>query len=162
MPRTCSICHHSKRPEIDTALLNGEPYRGIAKRFDAPEQSVYRHKREHLPQALTQAHDVHVVAQADDLLGQVRELRSKSLSLLTQAEQAGDIRTALQGVREARACVELLLEVEGELDRRSVTNITISPEWIEIRAVVISALGSHPEAVVAVSTALQRIEGQPT
>ena len=48
------------------------------------------------------------MAAADDLLGQVRALRSKAMSILLAAERQGDLRTALAGIREARACLELL------------------------------------------------------
>jgi hypothetical protein len=74
--------------------------------------------------------------------------------LLTKAEVEGDYRTALAGVREARACVELLLEVEGELDRRSMVNILIAPDWVSLRAALMLALRPYPDAAMAVSRAI--------
>jgi len=157
MPRVCTICVHPAREAIDMALVAGEPYRGIAKRYEASEAAVFRH-REHVPATIAQAQAAGQVAKADDLLEQLQALRNKAMALLLKAEAAGDYRTALAGIREARACIETLLEVEGELDRRPQVNVTISAEWVEIRTVILSALQAHPEARQAVVTALGRVD----
>ncbi len=62
-------------------------------------------------------------------------------------------------MKEARACIETLLEVEGRLDRRPTFSLTLSPQWVEIRAVIVGALRDHPEAATAVAAALQEGEG---
>jgi len=158
MPRTCTICSHTDRVGIDQALLNGEPFRHIAARTGTSTTALARHKADHIPSAIAQAQDAVEVAQADDLLREVRQLKAKAVSLLLQAERAGDYRTALTGIREARACVELLLEVEGELDRRPIVNVTVSAEWLTIRMTLLDALQTHPEARHAVVTALGKAD----
>jgi len=156
MPRTCTICSHPERPEIDRELASeSTPNRRIAARYGVSEQAIRRHRTEHLPAHLSTAHEAGQVAEAGSLLDQVRSLQRKALSLLEAAEGMGDYRTALAGVREARACLELLLETEGELDRRNVVNVLIAPQWIELRAVVIDALQPYPDARQAVAQALE-------
>jgi len=157
MPRTCTICVHPAREAIDMALVAGEPYRGIAKRYEASEAAMFRH-REHLPATMVKAQAAGQVAKADDLLEQLQALRNKAMALLLAAERAGDLRTALAGVREARGCIEVLLEVEGEISRRPEVNITISAEWVEIRSVILTALQAHPEACQDVVRALGRVD----
>lgn len=157
MPRVCTVCSHPKRSDIDRALVDGIPYRTIAKRYGASAAAVQRHK-DHVPATLAKARDASDVADADDLLAHLASLRTKALDLLTKAETAGDYRTALAGVREARACVETLLEVSGELDRRGVVNIVVSPQWIELRTVIIGALRDHPDARQSVAKALKAVE----
>ncbi len=157
MPRTCTVCSHPERPAIDKALVSGEPYRGIAKRYEASEAAMFRH-REHLPATMVKAQAAGQVAQADDLLEQLQALRNKAMALLLKAEAAGDYRTALAGIREARACIETLLEVEGELDRRPQVTIVTNPQWIEIRSVILTALQTHPEARSAVVRALGKVD----
>ena len=44
MPRTCIVCSHQSRTEIDEALLGGEALRSIAEHFSLSVGSVYRHK----------------------------------------------------------------------------------------------------------------------
>lgn len=160
MPRTCTVCSHPQRPEIDRALVAGESFRNIAERFGTSPTALTRHKKEHVPGHVAKAQEARQVADADDLLQQLRALRNKAISILQKAEQAGDYRTALAGIREARGCIETLMEVEGELDRRGVTNIAISADWVEIRTVILAALLPYPDAAQAVAGKLQVIEGR--
>lgn len=133
-------------------------YRTITDAFRLSETALKRHRAGYTPAALTEARQVEAVESSGDLLGDVRSLQAKALTLPAKAEAAGDVRTALQGIREARACIELLLEVEGELDRRSVVNDIMSPQWIEIRAVLVAALDRYPDAGQAVARALASLE----
>ena len=113
MARTCTVCIHPAREEIDKALLDGGPYRRIAGRFGASPSAVYRHKKDHLPKALIKAAEVREVQHGDDLLDQLRGLQERAVRILGQAEAAGDLRTALAAVREARGCLELLGKATG-------------------------------------------------
>lgn len=154
MPRACSICTHPEKEAINAALIASETYRKIADRYGPSPQALMRHK-EHLPVTLTKAAAAKETAFADDLLEQVKQLRNKAVNILAMAEKSGDLRTALMGIREARACIELLLEVEGRLQRGSV-NILIAPEWLEIRTVVLQALAPYPDARAALAVTLGR------
>ena len=146
MPRRCTVCHHPKRHGIDEALVNGTPYRSVAKRVGLSESAVYRHKTEHLPAHLLKAREVEEVAQADGLLEQVRHLQGHTLAILERAEKAGDLRTALAAISQARGNLELLGKLAGELDERPVVNLHVSPEWLELRALIVVALEPHPAA----------------
>ena len=159
MPRTCGPCTHADRASVDAALVAGDGYASIAREHALSEDAVARHRAAHLPARMAHAPKAADVAAADDLLAQVRSLRSKAMSILLAAERQGDLRTALAGIREARACLELLLEVEGEIDRRPVVNILMSEEWLATRATLIDVLGAYPEAQQAVAARLLRLEG---
>ena len=161
MARTCTVCRHPDRPAIDMMLVNHRPFRDIAGRFNVSKSAVLRHHDDHLPEALTQAKAASETANADDLLAQVRALRSKAMSLLLAAERAGDIRTALAGVREARATLELLLEVEQRIDRRPTLNLLVAPEWLRTRSALLDALRPFPEARTAVAARLVALETPP-
>ena len=150
MPRRCTVCDHPERYDIDETLVTGAPYRSVAKRFGLSESAVYRHKTEHLPAHLLKAREVEEVAQADELLDQVRHLQTHALDILERAEKAGDLRTALAAISQARGNLELLGKLAGELDERPVVNLNISPEWLELRTVIVGALESHPAAHRAV------------
>ncbi len=158
MPRSCSACVHSECEAINAALVANEPYRTIADRYGLSHQALMRHKAEHLPASLAKATDAKETALADDLLAQVKALRNKSISILQKAEAAGDLRTALLGIREARSCIELLAEMEGEINRNPTINILVAPEWLAVRTVLLKALQSHPEARQAVAAALTGVE----
>jgi transposase-like protein len=158
MPRTCSVCGHDQRPAIDQALVSGATYRTIADRFGLSETALKRHKREHLPAHVAKAGEALEVARADDLLTQIKGLRNRAILILQKAEAAGDYRTALAGIREARGCIETLLEVEGELARRPAVNIAMSSSWLTIQATLLESLSAYPEARQAVAGALLALE----
>jgi hypothetical protein len=155
MPRRCTVCDHPERYSIDETLVTGAPYRSVAKRFELSESAVYRHKTEHLPVQLLKAREAEEVAQADDLLEQVRHLQAHALGILERAEKVGDLRTALGAISQARSNLELLGKLAGELDERPVVNLNVSPEWLELRAVIVGALELHPEARGDVLRALE-------
>jgi len=152
------VCDHPEKDSIDEILITCTPYRSIAKRFGLSESAVYRHKTEHLPAHLLKAKEVEEIAQADDLLDQVRHLQAHALDILDRAENAGDLRTALAAISQARGNLELLGKLAGELTDSPSVNIIISAEWVQIRATVVEALGPYPEARSAVSAALLELE----
>jgi hypothetical protein len=155
MPRVCTICTHPEKEAINQALVNGEPFRHIAARYGTSTGALQRHKADDLPSIMVKSEEAREVAHADDLVWQIKQLRNKAISILGKAETAGDLKTALMGVREARACIELLAEMEGEINRRPVFNLYMSAEWIEVRAVLLHALGDFPEARAAAALALR-------
>ena len=151
------MCAHLQRQDIDELLVSGAPYRSVAKRFGLSESAVYRHKTEHLPAHLSKAKEAEEAARADDLLDQVRHLQTHALDILERAEKSGDLRTALAAISQARGNLELLGKLAGQLDERPVVNINISPQWLELRAVIVGALESHPAAHTAVLRALESV-----
>ncbi len=72
MPRTCTICAHPQRQSIDQALVAGEPYRAIARRFAASPEAVLRHKAAHLPADLLKAREVEQETRALDTMAELR------------------------------------------------------------------------------------------
>ena len=158
MTRPCSVCQHPAVEEIDRALVAGEPAEKIARYRSLSPAAVKRHRGEHLPKTLAQAHEARETARADDLLGEARRLKDITLSLLARAVQANDLRTALVAVREARGNLELIGKLLGELDTAPALNVLLAPEWISVRAAVHAALLPFPEARVAVAQQLLTLE----
>lgn len=155
MPQVCTICAHEDREAIDRALIRGESMRALAARYGTlGRMSLQRHRKEHLPELLAKGYEAERMAEADELLMDVRQLQERTLLMLQEAERAGELRTALSAVREARHNIALLAEMRGELDRRPVINILLSPEWIELRTVIVGALDAHPDARESVLRAL--------
>jgi hypothetical protein len=157
MPRRCTVYDYPKRYSIDEALVSSALYRSVAKRFQLSESAVYRHKTEHLPAHLLKAVEVEEAATADYLLDQVRSLQAHALGILERAEKSCDLRTALAAISQARASLELLGKLAGELDERPVVNLIVYPEWLEPRAMIARALEPHPAAHRAVLRALESV-----
>lgn len=122
MPRTCSICNHRSRDEIDKALLAGEALRDIAGRVPVAKSALHRHKG-HLSDTLVKAREVERVSHANSLLEQLIELTADARGLKQRAEAKKDYRTALAAVRELCRIVELMAKLTGQLESHSETKI---------------------------------------
>ena len=128
-------------------------YRGIARKYGVSEDAVSRHvKAGHVSQFLALAADAERAAQADTLLERIEALQRQTLAILDAPE---DQRTALSAIREARRNLELLGEVTRELDRAGTINVSLNPEWLELRGVIVAALGPYPAARDSVLRALE-------
>lgn len=154
MPRVCTICSHYDIDKIDKQILEGISLRNIAERYSLSATSVHRHKK-HLKVNLLKANEVKEMARADTLLEQVKDLQSRALSVLYKAEESQDWRAANGAIREARACIELLGKLAGELQEGTKVNIIVSAQWLELRTTIIKALESYPEAKLAITRALE-------
>jgi hypothetical protein len=157
MPRKCSVCHHSERDEIDQALVDGNSLRDIAERFFLSVTALQRHSVKHLPVLLSQAAQAEEMTRAEDLLTQVRDLRTRTLVILARAEAAGDLRTALMAIAQARGNLELLARLMGELQvQQNTVNVLITdPNWLKLRSGILQALEPWPEARLAVAMAIR-------
>jgi hypothetical protein len=158
VPRSCTVCEHPDTEAIDEALVGGASNRSVASLYDVSEAAVRRHKANHLPAKLVMAQAAEEVAQADDLLDQMQDLQQRTLAILEVAESTNQHRTALSAIREARSNLELLAKLLGELDERPVVNLLVSPEWLELRTVIVTALQPHPDALSGVLRALEEAE----
>lgn len=157
MPRPSSIENHPERAAIEAALLEGKlTYREISGRFGVSKSALDRH-REKLAPTIAKAQGAAEAAHADTLLEQVQNLQGKALGILEKAEAAGDLRTSLAAIREARGNLELLARLLGELQESTTVNVLVSPVWVEVRSVVIKALEPFPDARLAVARALEAL-----
>ena len=156
MARTCTICSHQSKEDIDKLLVaNSLSLREISGQFGVRKSALERHKANHLPALLVKAQEAEEVAQADDLLTMLHSLRKEARSIKDKAEAAGDFKTALTGIRELVRIIELLAKLKGELDERPQVNVLIaSPEWLSLRIAILRALEPFPEARLAVVEAL--------
>ena len=155
MSRKCSICCHPQRDEIDKRLARGDSIAGITRDIAGiSEDALRRHKEAHIPEALAKAEGVKEVAEANTLLADIRALREKATTILEKAEKAGDLKTALLGIREARGSIELLAKVEGQLKDSPQITIINNPKWIELRTLIVAVLDPYPQAKKAVIDAL--------
>ncbi len=158
MSRKCTICAHKQHSAIDKALVERQPFRTIADQFSVSKTALLRHYDDHLPSSLVKAQEATEAAQADALLAQVVDLRDKALGVLEKAEAADELRAAVSAIREARGCVELLGKLAGQLKDAPTINLVLSAEWLTVQAAVLTALEPHPEARLAVSSALGGVE----
>jgi len=155
MPRPCTVCVHPEHHAINVALVQREPYLAISRSYGVSRDALRNHAREHLPEVLLKAKDAVDVAEADDLLSRLEALQSRTLAVLEAVEGTENYGVALAAIRETRSNLELIGRLTKELESAPTFNLYLSPEWLELRATIVTALEPHPEARGSVLRALE-------
>lgn len=161
MPRVCSICTHSERSEIDRALLAGESFRNIAKRFGTSVAGLHRHKSDHLGERMAEVAERNAEADvrtALDVKAQLRMVNDEAHAVLQAAKAAKDGGLTLQAIDRITKQIELQARLIDLISDGATVNITINPQWVELRTVIVAALEHYPEARQAVAEAIQAAE----
>jgi thioredoxin-like negative regulator of GroEL len=160
--RPCTVCRHPDVAKIDRALVAGGTAGDIAAQFGTihPE-AVSHHRASHLPATLAKAAEAKEIASADVLLERVETIYQRAWSLLEQAEAAGDLKTALQGIGQLRGTLELLAKLMGELRDSTTVTVTLAtnPEWLAVRTVIFRTLEPFPDARLSLAAALDAHDG---
>jgi hypothetical protein len=162
MPRTCTVCSHPKRGEIDAALVRGvSSYELETNYSELTRSSIERHATNgHIPAKLLKAQEREDVRQALDVVQQLKAVNSASWGVLQQARQAGEPNLVLRAVDRVQKQLELQAKLLGDLDERPVINILNNPQFVQVQAAVVQALEHHPEARESVVRALDGVEGE--
>ena len=157
MGRVCTICSHTRRYEIEELLATRQStYRGIARTYDVSEDAVGRHvSSRHVSQLISLAADAERAARADTLLDRIEALQHRIEEVLSRVEHTDNYSATLGAFREMRSNLELIGEVTRELDRAGTINLELSPEWLELKGIIIAALEPHPAARDSVLRALE-------
>ena len=162
MAQPCSVCTHADAVLINAALVARQPYRHIAKRFGVSLAALSRHAKNCMPAIIDAGLDAmdererRETAEALDTVRQLRTINSVSLSILSEARDAGEPDTALRAIDRIQKQIELQAKLIGDLQQEGTTSILISAEWLELRAVIVTALEPYSDARGAV---LRAIEG---
>ncbi|PLS85350.1 MAG: hypothetical protein CYG60_13110 [Actinobacteria bacterium] len=155
MPRACTVCRHDRRHDVEVALVRRDALRDIARRFSVSKDALSRHAKEHLPDRLLKAQEHEDVREALDVVAQLKLINEASLTILKEARDEGEPGTALRAIDRIQRQIELQAKLLGNLDERPAVNLYISTEWLELRAVIVSALEPHPDARNSVLRALE-------
>jgi len=160
MSRRCTVCASEHRADIDSELTSGVSSRVLAERYGVGRASILRHSRSHLSPALAALKADEEAKATASLLERIESVIQRAETMFTAAASEGRTSQALDVLRELRLQLELLGKATGELREQPavVVNLQTSPEWLQLRAVILSALMAHPEARAAVAGRLLELE----
>lgn len=112
------------------------------------------------------SHEVDIIHEVTDDNGRPRRRKERLSAILGRLEGAG-VDVALVETRHAdprdlilktsrtlEGHLTLLAKLVGELNEQPQLNLVVSPQWLEVRAALLQALGGHPEASQAVAGVL--------
>jgi hypothetical protein len=153
--RACSVCSHPALDNIDAALIRRRPYREIAGRFGVSDSALSRHLNEHLAADVQKALSERATSKGVKVMDRLAGMIDRLDGFLDRAEEDKDGPEFRATAAELRKQLELIAKLQGELAQEGTTNISVKAEWLEVRALIVSALEPHPEAKRAVVAALE-------
>ena len=163
MAQKCSVCAHPLRDDVDAAIVAGESYRDIARRFEGLSKSAGdRHALSHVPARLARAAAVAEDISAARLMGELRSLGETTREVLAEARSEGNHVAALSAIARLEKQVELVGRLAGELVERRVIEertLLLDSRWIQIRSLLLEAMRPFPDALAAVRSVLSRPGG---
>jgi hypothetical protein len=184
MPRSCSVCASPDLAALSKAIAAGGSNRDVANRFGVSVSSVQRHRISCL-QSPRKEKDTGTSAQSTSSPGSVRfdsgdpkslisttaRLVDEALGLLEHAKTAGDHKTALQALREARDGLALLMRTAGMLagdggsttidNRRQIVQVLGKLTESELRALASGKPIESLESEASVSIHSVAVLGEP-
>jgi AcrR family transcriptional regulator len=157
----CAVCNHPERESFEKQLaLERTSAADVARIIGCNRSTVTRHLRNHLIPEMRQSYQANAEPElkALDVLAEMRELYARMKQHLADAEAAKDWQAIKSFHSEARKDLELLAKLLGELQQEGTINVSLSPEWLSIRTVILQAVTPYPEAAKAITAALSASE----
>lgn len=154
MKLKCSICCHPALAAINQGLHEGVNLAALASHYQVSAASLSRHKK-HLSHQLAEAKKARELAQAEFQVQDLLELKARALRIADQAESEGNFSMALHGVREAVRTISVINKLKDGIDDLPALEFTQTPQWRELRSLILTALEPFPESRQAVFQALQ-------
>ncbi len=145
MSRTCTVCKHPDIKNINQELIidNGS-LRDIAGHYKLSKTSLSRHKQTHISEALSKAKDVKDHVHGDSLLDRLKEINRETLEILKVAKDGKNYDISLRAIQRIEKQIELQARLIGEISEGQVINVSVMPQWLQIRAVILQAVDELP------------------
>lgn len=168
MGRKSKIEAHPQRKIIIKRLASGEEYSDIVRDYPGltwDDLDYYADNKLH--EVLSKSSDLKTEIEGDQgnsTLSEVRALKGKAMEILNEAQGAGDLKTALLGIREARSCLEAILKAEGRIQEQNINlslqqvSIYQSPEWLVVGRMLSEELAGYPELKARVAARLLALQ----
>ena len=123
MPRRCSVCSSERRRAVEIGIAAGFTAAALSRDYSLGEDAIRRHAKAHLPTRLVDAETAQETVEATGLYAQTEHLHNRAVGLLDTAEEAGDLRVAVNAIHAAKACLQLSAQMRATavvLDRGAV------------------------------------------
>jgi hypothetical protein len=162
MPRTCTVCSHPARENIDSSLVRRVPYRDISLRFGVSKDALSRHLNDHLAEYVQQALSEYGISKGLKVLDKVGSIVERLDGFLDRAEAEENGYEFRATAAELRKQLELVAKLQGELAQEGQVNIYMNQQWIELKTLMFHALQPHPAALGDVRAALEEAKTNGT
>jgi transposase-like protein len=170
--RRDAIRDRDDRAQIEFELASGKSVRAIARKYDIDENALYRHRKNLPPQlkaaylgnALKPGADLEQLKteESEALLQNLASQRARLLMMQDRALEASNAQAVATLANSIHKNLELVGRYLGELHQHStktVVNVRLTPQYLELRNALVKALAPFPEARQAVAAVLHAREG---
>ena len=168
----CQVCRHRDRSRIEHLFARGASRHAVGLKFGVSPNSVVRHWKSHVPQHVKAAARTHalkpgieleklVLDESVGLLEHLQRIRATLYDRFDACAEAGDSAAVASLAAQLHQNLRIAAQKTGELQehaKTNITNIVLSADYLQLRAMLLSALRTYPEAAQAVTTAFRQIE----
>jgi hypothetical protein len=174
MSRSCSTCHHLKRPEIDRRLAAGEPSAQVARDYELTPSSLHRHRKNCLKLGSSNAIKKEaaqgtaareLLPPKEDFSSAYSDLRTRIDQIVAEAQKQGSLKVAIAGLNSIRQTLDSHARLVGHFQPASTqvnvavqTNINIDLTQIAER--LIKKFDHKPEIKAEIAQALAEIDDE--
>ena len=160
--KKCLVCTGHDKDAINAKLIAGLSVRAVGEEYGISKSAISHHRTTHLPRDLVKSKQLAEVDAANKLVERIEGLYARAISLIDVAESDKKYAASVSAIREARASLELLAKISGELKTGTHLTLVYSPQWVELRQVLVQALEPFPDARAVVVDALEVTEIEQT
>ncbi len=160
--RACKVCNHEKIDEINRDLAAGQSYSAVSAKYGGLScDSIGRHARGHLPEAMKQAAETTKAEHGESLFDEIQSLKNRVSKLMDVAEHNKDLRGAAAAAKELRQCLELIGKITGEYPNEKILHL-VMPVMDNIVNILRSELYQYPELLTRIQHRLLAEAGGET
>jgi hypothetical protein len=151
----CSVCVSSHHDSINSALATGVSLRRIEKQFGVSKSAVERHANGCAAELLRVARGDRAAASGGKLDAELASLAAETRSVLEAARESKDWGLALRAIARLEQQLSIRAKLEGDGGDGAVVNVAVqvnlaqSPEWAQLRAVILAALDTRSRLALA-------------
>lgn len=148
MARTCTVCSHPERTDIELGLVSGQSQRALSASFRVSHDAIRRHADAHLSGGLRKAAEGLEAARADNLVAEMAAVAQEAREAFRRAKEAGEDRMALAALREVRESIKALAAIAPEPDEA---------ERVALIGALARVLPRHPDCARELAAALDEL-----
>jgi hypothetical protein len=170
MARSCTICQHLKRAEIDRRLANGEPAAQVARAYELSSSSVYRHRTNCAKLAASNVIKKEAAqgSAARAMLPSIEELSDgygglipRIDAIVAQAVQQGSLNFAISGLNSVRQTLDSWARLTGHAQAGGTqvnvaVQTSVNVETTKIAELLIKEFDHEPETKARIAQALSK------
>jgi hypothetical protein len=158
----CKVCKHPKRSEIERQIAaRAMNTVEAAKIIGCNNSTVSRHMRQCVaPNVRDQLQAKAKEFQSVNVLHQLEKSHEVTLQILDAALSKGRDRVALKALEVEIKQFELTAKLTGQLNEAPQVNFLLSPEYMQLKQVIITALEPYPEARQQAARALREVNDE--